>query len=126
MLPRWWGILLAERLPGGLKIKTIRRAKSNPRRNPQALVELLWLEDALALLEDRGLARGLRGKPRWVLWERICHQLEINEIAAAVRASLKARTEKRLPAPPMKYDGCFPASATPPRIPILTRHLQRS
>lgn len=126
MLPRWWGILLAERLPGGLKIKTIRQAKSNPRRNPQALVELLWLEDALALLEDRGLAGGLRGKPRWVLWERICHQFQINEIAAAVRASLKARTEKRLPAPPMKDDGCFPASATPPRIPILTRHLQRS
>jgi hypothetical protein len=72
----------------------VRRPRGNPRRDPRALVEFLWAGDALALLEARGAARGVRGRPRRFLWERIVQELRLSEIASAVRVQLKARGER--------------------------------
>lgn len=91
ILPPWWGVL---RLTcRGPRFRTVRRAGTNPARDPRALAELLWLEDALALLESRLVARGVRGKPRWMVWDRVCAHYGVDEIASAVRASLKVRKE---------------------------------
>ena len=97
-VPAWWGILLAHRSANKLQIKTVRSPRSNPKKDPRALVELLWLDDALALLEERDAARGYRGKARWIVWDRVCELCSLNEIAKAVRTQLKARAKKRVPA----------------------------
>lgn len=97
VLPIWWGILLVQHSDRGLKFKTVRKPQSNPHRDPRSLVELLWFDDALALLEKRNAARGFRGKPRWIVWDRVCELCSINEIARAVRGHLKARARKRVP-----------------------------
>ena len=90
-LPRWWGIIQVTSTPTGPHFRVVRRPEDNPRRDPRALVELLWADDARALLEARGAARGVRAKPRRFLWDRIVQQLELSEIAFAVRGRLKAR-----------------------------------
>ena len=97
VLPIWWGILLVHQSAHGLRFKTVRRPRSNSNRDPRALVELLWLNDAIALLEARHAARGFRGKPRWIVWDRVCELYGINEIAKTVRVHLKARAKKRVP-----------------------------
>ena len=66
-------------------------------RDSHALVELLWRDAAMALLEKRDAAQGVRGKPRWMVWDRICAVFGVKEIGAAVRAQLKARAKKRVP-----------------------------
>ena len=96
-VPEWWGVLLAHRSTKGLQLKTVRSPRSNPKKDPRALVELLWLDDALALLEERDAARGFRGKARWIVWDRVCELCSLNEIARAVRTQLKARVKKRVP-----------------------------
>lgn len=96
MLPKWWGILLVQHSDRGLKFKAVRKPQNNPNRDPRSLVELLWFDDALALLEKRNAARGFRGKPRWIVWDRVCELCSINEIARAVRGHLKARARKRV------------------------------
>jgi len=96
-VPAWWGILLAHRSAKKLQIKTVRSPRSNPKKDPRALVELLWLDDALALLEERDAARGYRGKARWIVWDRVCELCSLTEIAKAVRTQLKARAKKRAP-----------------------------
>ncbi len=96
-VPEWWGILLAHQSAKGLQLKTMRSPRSNPKKDPRALVELLWLDDALALLEKRDTARGFRGKARWIVWDRVCEICSLNEIARAVRIQLKARARKRVP-----------------------------
>ena len=96
-VPVWWGILLAHRMAQKLQIKTVRSPRSNPKKDPRALVELLWFDDALALLEERDAARGYRGKARWIVWDRVCELCSLNEIAEAVRTQLKARAKKRVP-----------------------------
>lgn len=97
VLPGWWGILRVQNSDRGLKLRTVRKPQSNPNRDPRSLVELLWFDDAIALLEKRNAARGFRGKPRWIVWDRVCELCSINEIAKAVRGHLKARAEKRVP-----------------------------
>lgn len=91
MVPHWWGILVVEPKGGSLRFKTIRRGSRNPARDARSIVELLWLDAAVALLADRGVERGFRGKPRRKVWDRVCEVFRIDEIAAAVRNQLKAR-----------------------------------
>ena len=98
MLPEWWGLVLVKSASSGPCFETVRRARMNPARDARALVEFLWLEDSIALLEQHGLDRGVRTKPRRVIWDRICESLDIELIASAVRAKLKSRTV--LPAHP--------------------------
>lgn len=98
IVPAWWGVLYVHPTATGLRFKTVRRARKNPRRDPRALVELLWLDDAIALLEERNAVRSVRGKPRRIVWDRVCDHFGIDEIAAAVRAKLKARATNQDPA----------------------------
>ncbi|HZF31076.1 MAG TPA: hypothetical protein VE907_18320, partial [Gammaproteobacteria bacterium] len=63
-------------------------------REARALIELLWREETIALLEQRGAAGGLRSKPREQLWDRATQVFTLEEIATAVRAHLKANAKK--------------------------------
>ncbi len=96
-LPPWWGVLLVQQTPHGCVFTTVREAGQNPSRDPRALVELLWFERAVALLEQCNAARGVRSKPRRAVWDRICEIVGTDEIAAAVRAGLKARATSQAP-----------------------------
>ena len=91
-LPEWWGILQA--IQGGdsrlVRFQNVRRPKLNPQRDPRSLAELLWRDDAIRLLEKADV-RGVRGKPRRVVWDRLCDHFDVEEIAAAVRVQLKVR-----------------------------------
>lgn len=90
-VPKWWGVLRADASADGIRLKTIRRARDNPSRDSRSLAELLWLDDAMALLEQRGATHGVRGKPRRMVWDRVCETLDLDEVASAVRVRLKAR-----------------------------------
>jgi len=90
-VPTWWGVLHARHSASGLRFNPVRRSKENPNRDPRSLVELLWLDGAIRLLEEHAVVRGMRGKPRRIVWDRICDHLGIDEISAAVRTQLKAR-----------------------------------
>jgi len=94
VVPAWWGVLLAVSGPKGPRFKSVRRNGINPQMNPRSLVELLWLEDAIALLTQRDAARGVRGKPRRMVWDRVCEVFEVSEISAAVRSELKVRAAR--------------------------------
>jgi len=98
LVPAWWGVVRVSSKPRGLQFTTVRRSKLNPRRDARVLAELLWSAQALALLEQRGAAKGMRGKPRRVLWDRVCGCVPVDEIAAAVRSRLKARSGSEVPA----------------------------
>ena len=99
MVPLWWEIMLVDTGPAGIHFRTIRQGQTNPTRDPRSLVELIWLENAVALLEQRGVARGMRGKPRSMVWDRVCEYFGLEEIAESVRYQLKAKAVLRDPVP---------------------------
>ncbi len=84
-LPAWWGVLAVD--------DTLRVEREAMPHEPEtrALAELLWTEDTIALLEQRGAARGMRGKARRLLWDRLCEVYSPAEIHAAVREVLRER-----------------------------------
>jgi len=98
LVPAWWGVLHVRPTSQGLQFRTVRRPRRNPQRDPRVLVELLWSDQAMALLVDRNATRGVRGKPRRVVWDRVCDSFGVDEIAGAVRAQLKARATNQAPA----------------------------
>jgi hypothetical protein len=98
VVPGWWGVVHVRRTANAVRFRQIRRARPNPARESRALVELLWAAQALDLLERRNAVRGVKGKPRRFLWDRICQTFSVDEIADAVRAALKTRAANQGPA----------------------------
>lgn len=98
VVPLWWGVLHAQPTSRGLQFRVVRGSQQNPQRDARALVELLWFDQAMALLEERIAARGVRGKPRRIVWDRVCEHFDVDEIAGAVRDRLKSRVVNQAPA----------------------------
>lgn len=97
VVPSWWGVLLVRLTNIGPQFKTVRRGRNNPSRDPRSLVEFLWLKDAMMLIEQHGVAKGVRGKPRRYVWDRVCASVTVSEMAAVVRQRLKARANPASP-----------------------------
>lgn len=122
LVPAWWGVVCVSSGRPGLRFTSLRRARLNPERNARSLAELLWSEQALSLLEERGVARGMRGKPRRVLWDRICECFSVDEIAAAVRKRLKATPSSGDLPRPLSYGAGCQAFAMRPQNQNLAPH----
>ena len=88
IVPGWWGVLY---FGSGPRIESLRHSKKNRSVDARALVELMWYDEAIGVLEERSAARGVRGKPRSIVWDRVCETLAPQEIAAKVRERIKAR-----------------------------------
>jgi hypothetical protein len=91
VVPEAWGITQALQNEESVELKQIREPLRNEATDAFSRTQLLWRDEALALLESRGLAKGLRSKPRRVLWQAIADHLSPDEVSDAVRTQLKAR-----------------------------------
>ncbi len=100
-IPRWWGISEIKIQNGILKIVKIRANKRNVAIDPNALVQLLWSEEAYSILRERNLHKGLSGKTRKILWDAIVENISIKELKDIIRAKLKSRQYWRPAARPM-------------------------
>ena len=90
-VPDWWSVLV---VPGGDRqgtLEVFRQGTDNPWPEPLAIAQLLWRDEALRLLRERGAARGLSRRPRRMLWERLCEELTLDELRLAVRRFLWRR-----------------------------------
>lgn len=97
IIPEWWGVTIAKVSSSGNKISfcNIRDADENPQKNSVAIANLLWREEALHILEEKGVAGGVRSKSRQVLYERLAEVLNQNELRAKVREYLSTREDWR-------------------------------
>lgn len=97
MLGEWWGLLRADADKAGtVTLHPEQPARLNPDVDALALAQLLWREEVLAALEERGLATGaLRRGSRRLMWRALTDQCELQEIAALVRRAIKARPNWR-------------------------------
>jgi hypothetical protein len=90
--PVWWGVVLAENWgEAGVHFGTVRACGSNPSVSNLATAKLLWRDEALQLLEERGFARGMRSKPRGVIYSRVVELFDLPELQASVRKQLRSR-----------------------------------
>jgi hypothetical protein len=93
IIPAWWGVMVASEESHEVALATARAAEQNPAPDPRIVAKLLWKDEALSVLERRGLARGYRSKPVAVVHDRLADALTYDELSSAVRAALKARLQ---------------------------------
>ena len=94
IIPEWWGVEVANYdSKNNLRFQALRPAHNNPCVEVFYVAELLWRDEALQFLEERGYARGYRSKSRAVLHRRIVEVAAVNEIRSYVRNRLKLRKD---------------------------------
>lgn len=91
MIPSWWGIIVVRNKGGEAILKEIRKGRKNKNINPYAVSQLLWKEEALQILENKGLQRGFLSKPKRVILEHLSRSLRVEELQENVNLQLKQR-----------------------------------
>ncbi|MCA9325181.1 sce7726 family protein [Candidatus Saccharibacteria bacterium] len=88
-VPDWWGITIA-RLDndGKLHLLSVRNAENNTSKNSISIARLLWRDEALAILEGIGEARGLRSKTRGQIYQKLASSVELDSLCTKVRETL--------------------------------------
>lgn len=94
MVPEWWGLEEVKiSSTGEITFEQVREAVQNPEYDAYAIAQLLWRDEAAAILRSRGVEVG-RSKQRCpVLWTMLVEELSLEELRAEVRAALKARVD---------------------------------
>jgi|ERR1043166_4228902 hypothetical protein len=105
MVPEWWGVTEAYSQDGGVRFRIVREPQTNPNVDPFSLVQLLWREEALALLKALGVEKGMMSKPRRAIWRKLAESKSIEELGQLVRWQLKVRENWRsVPLPALSGD----------------------
>jgi len=107
MIPEWWGVRLAEKdeESGAVFLSDARLPTDNPRVDINAIVSLLWRDEALDILEEIGKSKGVRSKTRADIYSRLVQVIEPRHLCAMVRRQLKSRKDWLSGAQQTSYDG---------------------
>lgn len=117
VVPREWGLLVASPSPDGARLRQVRQAKANRRHDAQHLVRLLWREEVLAKLDALGLSKGIKSKPKIVLYGALAQALPVKDLSDYVRTCLKSREAWRVDEAPRVDDGSSHHDAIETRCP---------
>lgn len=98
MIPEWWGVRLAEKKKqnGTVVLSDARLPIDNPGVDLNAVVTLLWRNEALNILEEIGAAKGVRSKTRTDIYRRLVEVSKPEYLCAKVRQQLKCRVGWRV------------------------------
>lgn len=90
-IPWWWGLWSARSDGEGCTLEVVRAPAANPTPQALATAQLLWRDEALALLREHRSVNGLARANRWRLWTLITDVVPLPELQRYVRAALRAR-----------------------------------
>src|SRR5262245_39459159 len=88
IVPWWWTIMTPAASGERIVFDTHRPGAANPEVDARFVARLLWRDEVLEILERRGLATGLRSKPRRVLWDALADAVSLEDLAVEVRFAL--------------------------------------
>lgn len=91
IVPKWWGIVEASAKNGEIELRDKRSAKSNPKPDALLIARLLWKEEALSIMDSKGIAYGFRSKTADEISQKLASEIPLAELSAFVRAALKSR-----------------------------------
>ena len=90
-IPTWCGVMLASHSRGAVDIELFRQSQNNPHRDSYAIAQFLWRNEALDVLTRHKVVKGVKSKPKPILWKRLAESLCLETLASEVRKALKQR-----------------------------------
>lgn len=91
-IPEWWGIVEVN----GSKSKALVIKKRLPLQNAlvdvHSLVQLLWKDELVGLIDKHQLGKAKKYKPKYEIWAYIAERVNEDELKSYIRQCLKART----------------------------------
>jgi len=106
MIPDWWGVIVAKAdVNGNVVFNIIRKEETNKEQNQLSVAKLLWREEALRILEDIDEAKGLRSKPRDLIYTKLSTVLDQKTLNKKVRETIFFRADWRSESPLLSYGG---------------------
>lgn len=91
MVPKYWGLIAVGEREGVPFANHIWPARLNTDLDRLAMAQLLWREEVLELMEYFDLGRGIKSKPRKVLWKALAASLTTEQLKAFVCFKLRTR-----------------------------------
>ena len=96
----WWGVVLVEvDARDLLALQVLRRATANPYVDTLHVVQLLKKPEAVKILQEAGISRGLKSQPTYILHEMLLGCVPDHQLRAEVRKALKRRANATSAAP---------------------------
>jgi hypothetical protein len=89
LLSPWWGIVTTTR--DGSQLRTVRRAATHGLLRAEALVQLLWREEALRCLTATGKDVP-RGASRAAIWQALTSSVDVAQLHRLVAQTMASRT----------------------------------
>ncbi len=93
IVPHWWGCIVASLGEGGIALRSERKPHRNPNLDPNILVQMLWKQEAIAVLDKYGLANGWRSRRASEIGDRLLSEIPFKKLAEEIRAALKSRAK---------------------------------
>lgn len=93
LVPTWWGIMVAGRNKDHVVLEPVRDAGWNESVDPQAVVRLLWRDEAHDILERLGCAPAPNAS-RGSMWQKLLLVLLPDDLRECVRLALRARKQR--------------------------------
>ncbi|HTW89907.1 MAG TPA: sce7726 family protein [Candidatus Binataceae bacterium] len=90
-VPKWWGLWIAEQNGIRVTLRPERESKRNPNPDSYLIAQLLWKEEAIAVLDEFNLAIGWRNRRVKEIHQRLASELSFDRLTERVRATLKGR-----------------------------------
>jgi hypothetical protein len=90
-IPWWWKLTIASEKKRRITLDTVREGQRNPSQDAFLVAHLLWKDEALAVLDKFGLAKGWRGKKVKLIHQRLATELPQDRLFECVREKLKLR-----------------------------------
>ena len=94
-VPFFYGILIAKQEGKGIRLVEHRPAELNPDIKVNALIQLVWRDEALAELRKMDLHRGMVSKTRDAIWTRLTESLTLDDVQLMVSRTLRNRRDWR-------------------------------
>lgn len=91
-VPEWWGCMVATMRDGDpVELRWKRKPRANRTIDPAILVQMLWKQEAVAILEKYGLADGWRSRRSGEISNRLLSEIPLKKLSEEIRGALKAR-----------------------------------
>ncbi|MCU1285299.1 MAG: dehydrogenase, FAD-containing subunit [Acidobacteriales bacterium] len=91
VVPKWWGLQLAQNENGSITISKERSAKRNKFQDSTALSRMLWKDEALKCLRRHGHRHLTSKASAEQIWNETSRLLDVKTLAKEARLAIKAR-----------------------------------